>query len=315
MEDPSTTPGLNPPEGVTPDFYTAGPLQDVNIITIVLCLALSTILLAIQLWTKLFAMNGLQGEDFSVLLQYLRIFVPARNKTFYLTWFLIGLNVAINIALAFSFAFQCIPRSKIWTPKEDGHCISVGAAFLASAVTNTITDWATFLLPLVSIWELHLHWQRKLGVSTVFAVGLFACIASIMRLVVSVRLIHAEDLTFTLSKAYLWALAEVTSGILCICFPVLPKLVQYLTHRVTSIKKSASSTWREGQSQTVGSRKMSSARRQNSYVELDHREQSSGEGKMNSARTGLSGIDLERQEDVQNEAMVHGYVYKTGERL
>lgn len=155
-----------------------------------------------------------------MLLQYLRIFVPARNRTYYLTWFLIGLNIAINIALALSFAFQCVPRSKIWAPKEDGQCINVGAAFLASAVTNTITDWATFLLPLISIWELHLHWQRKLGVSAVFAVGLLyvfsankaakpdfssACIASIMRLVVSVRLIHAEDLTFILSKAYLWA--------------------------------------------------------------------------------------------------------------
>ncbi|KAL9042210.1 MAG: hypothetical protein Q9214_003852, partial [Letrouitia sp. 1 TL-2023] len=127
-----------------------------------------------------------------------------------------------------------------------------------------------------------------------------------MRLVVSVRLIHTEDLTFTLSKAYLWALAEVTSGILCICFPVLPKLVQHLTHRVTSTKKSASSAWREERSQTVGSRKLSSARRQNSYVELDPREQPSGEGKANSARTELSGIDLERQEDEENEAMVPG---------
>ncbi|KAI4159516.1 MAG: hypothetical protein LQ342_006517 [Letrouitia transgressa] len=136
-----------------------------------------------------------------------------------------------------------------------------------------------------------------------------------MRLVVSVRLIHAEDLTFILSKAYLWALAEVTSGILCICFPVIPKLVQYLTHRVTSTKKSASSAWREERSQTVGSRKMSSARRSNSYVELDPKEQPSGEGKINSARTELSGVDLESGDDVENEAMVPGYVYKTGEHL
>lgn len=63
METPSTTPGLKPPEGVTPAFHTAGPLQDVNIIAIVLCLAISTLLLVVQLWTKLFAMNGLQGED------------------------------------------------------------------------------------------------------------------------------------------------------------------------------------------------------------------------------------------------------------
>lgn len=60
---------------------------------------------------------------------------------------------------------------------------------------------------------------------------------------------------------------------------------------------------------------MSSARRSNSYVELDPKEQPSGEGKINSARTELSGVDLESGDDVENEAMVPGYVYKTGEHL
>ncbi|KAI4249064.1 MAG: hypothetical protein LQ352_005733 [Teloschistes flavicans] len=172
----------------------------------------------------------------AVLLQYLRIFVPTRNRTFYLTWSLIGVNIIINISLALAFGVQCVPRRKIWTPKLEGRCIDLGAAFIISAVTNTITDISAFLLPLSSIWELQLPRDRKIGVSAVFAVGLFACIASIMRLASSVPLLHTEDFTFYLSKPFLWALAEITSGVICICAPVLPKLFQRLTGRVHTNK-------------------------------------------------------------------------------
>ncbi|KAL8633172.1 hypothetical protein Q9189_001072 [Teloschistes chrysophthalmus] len=172
----------------------------------------------------------------AVLLQYLRIFVPTRNRNFYLTWSLIGVNVIINISLALAFGVQCIPRRKIWTPTLEGRCIDLGAVFLVSAVTNTVTDISAFLLPLSSIWELQLPRQRKLGVSAVFAVGLFACIASIMRLATSVPLLHTKDFTYHLSKPFLWALAEITSGVICICAPILPKLFQRLAGRTSTTK-------------------------------------------------------------------------------
>lgn len=108
----------------------------------------------------------------AVLLQYLRIFVPIRNRTFYLAWVLISVNVILNLGLTFSFAFQCIPREKIWTPSMPGQCINLGAVFLLSAVGNTITDFATFLLPLYTIWGLQLPRSRKMGISGLFAVGL-----------------------------------------------------------------------------------------------------------------------------------------------
>ena len=169
----------------------------------------------------------------AVLLQYLRIFVPLRNRVFWLTWSLIAVNIIINTALAVSFGFQCLPRRKIWTPTLDGQCINLGAAFIISAVANTITDIAVFLLPLYSIWDLQLPWERKVGVSAVFAVGLLyvsqsdysgsdlfwsfrgrrakltnifsACIASIMRLVTSVPLLHTDNSTYHLANPYLWA--------------------------------------------------------------------------------------------------------------
>ncbi|KAL8709063.1 MAG: hypothetical protein Q9220_006084 [cf. Caloplaca sp. 1 TL-2023] len=253
----ATKPGLRPPPGVEPDFRSHGPNHEINLVTIGLCLGLCTLLLAVQLATKYFYMNGLKWEDYSailawvgdapaphdriqcanaldqallipfgvlglitvldygaskhqwnvtlsqvehfaslanaieilyhlliltiklsVLLQYLRIFVPRRNRAFYLAWLLIGVNVTLNISLAFSFAFECVPRQKLWRPAMDGHCINLASAFIVSATTNTITDFAVFLLPLFAIWELQLPWERKLGVSAVFTVGLLYVFAS-----------------------------------------------------------------------------------------------------------------------------------------
>ncbi|KAL8952410.1 MAG: hypothetical protein Q9222_001687 [Ikaeria aurantiellina] len=327
--DIAMQPGLKPPPGVQSDFKSQGPYHDINLVTIGLCLGLCTLLLAVQLLTKYFYMNGFKWEDYtailawallipfgilglitvldygasknqwnvtmlqvehfasvrpplayqikhsaklSVLLQYLRIFVPRRNRAFYLAWLLIGVNVLINISLAFSFAFQCVPRHKLWLPATDGRCINLASAFIVSASTNTITDFAVFLLPLFAIWELQLPWERKLGVSTVFTVGLFACIASIMRLVTSVPLISTQDMTYALSKPFLWALAEVTSGMLCICFPVLPKLFRRLAGRVSSTLHEGTARHTASQGRAADSKKSASVgQRHKPYCQLEER--------------------------------------------
>lgn len=108
----------------------------------------------------------------AVLLQYLRIFIPQRNKSFYLAWILIAINIVFNIGLALALAFQCIPRRKIWSPWLPGRCINVGATLMISAVSNTVTDFATLLLPMYTIWNLQLPLKRKLGISAVFTIGL-----------------------------------------------------------------------------------------------------------------------------------------------
>lgn len=61
--DPTKTPAMHPPPGVSPDFNAPDPLHAVNVFSIVFCLSLCTILLAIQLGTKKLLMHGLLLED------------------------------------------------------------------------------------------------------------------------------------------------------------------------------------------------------------------------------------------------------------
>ena len=75
------------------------------------------------------------------------------------------------VATFFSI-FQCSPREKIWNIFEtDGHCYDVGAFEKASGVFNIVSDFAILILPITSVWRLHMTFRKKLLTTAVFAIG------------------------------------------------------------------------------------------------------------------------------------------------
>lgn len=109
----------------------------------------------------------------ALLLQIQRIFtINQRNFIFWASWFLIVANGAIYISVLFASIFACVPREKIWNPAVDGKCIDVGDAMITTSAINFISDVAILALPLLGIWSLQMPLKRKIGVGSIFAVGL-----------------------------------------------------------------------------------------------------------------------------------------------
>ncbi|MCJ1348382.1 hypothetical protein MMC31_006613, partial [Peltigera leucophlebia] len=102
-------------------------------------------------------------------------------------------------------------------------------------VINIFSDFCVLALPLASIWKLQMATKHKVGISAVFAVGLFACVSSIMRLVTSVEAIRSKDNTWDLVRTYLWTVAEITSGVVCGSLPILPQFMRAFVPKLTSI--------------------------------------------------------------------------------
>ena len=120
--------------------------------------------------------------------------------------------------------WPCVPRSKLWTPTEPGHCIKNEEVFVAGGTINVVSDFMILLLPIVEVWRLHMSKERKIGVSAVFATGLLyvccicyerrekgqeltfisGCISSIMHLVTSVASVRSSDKTYYLFPVALW---------------------------------------------------------------------------------------------------------------
>ena len=110
----------------------------------------------------------------SILLQYLRIFVPlgTRNLLFWTIYAVIGTNFMFYAAITFTEIFLCHPRDKYWNVLiTDGHCGNKSTAGTAAGALNALSDIILLLLPQSVIWKLHMPVKKKIGVSAVFLAG------------------------------------------------------------------------------------------------------------------------------------------------
>ncbi|KAB8209617.1 hypothetical protein BDV34DRAFT_210171 [Aspergillus parasiticus] len=150
----------------------------------------------------------------SILLLYLRVFAPAKRSWMYifihgLLWF----NAAFYLADTLLEIFACVPREKIWHPDIRGHCVNVNVMILATAILNTISDFSLLILPIFSVWRLHMRNTQKLGISAIFAAGLLS--------------------------------AEISAGIIASSLPAVPSFFRHIKGKAsTAISSEAQSTSR-----------------------------------------------------------------------
>ncbi|PYH47458.1 uncharacterized protein BP01DRAFT_414345 [Aspergillus saccharolyticus JOP 1030-1] len=183
----------------------------------------------------------------SILLLYLRLFAPSkRNTPFWLVQMLIWMNFLFYLADTIVKVCECRPRSKIWDQAIPGQCISINIPILVTSIVNVVSDFMMLLLPNVCVWRLQMTWRTKMGLSAVFAAGIFACICRVMRLMVSVHNRTTLDRTHDWFPEFLWTTAEITSGIVASCLPALPSFFRHSSQKakpwVSNIGTGSSST-------------------------------------------------------------------------
>ena len=66
---------------------------------------------------------------------------------------------------------QCVPHRAIWEFWVPAQCYDLPKVMLGSASCQVATDFIMVILPQKIIWQLHLNWQKRLGVSVIFGVG------------------------------------------------------------------------------------------------------------------------------------------------
>ncbi|KAI1138714.1 hypothetical protein F5Y05DRAFT_382099 [Hypoxylon sp. FL0543] len=168
----------------------------------------------------------------AILYDWLRIFIPTRqrNAMFWTLQFLIWCNVIYYVSGTFLEIFRCTPRQKIWDPLfVGGVCpIDIAANNFASALINLVSDLAVLAVPQWVIWRLQMSTARKIGVSLLFVIGIFATICDIFRLVSLLQILFKSDETYWMTELGLWGVGEITAGFLIIGIPAMPKIVKSL---------------------------------------------------------------------------------------
>lgn len=105
-----------------------------------------------------------------ILILYLRVFRGKWVRR--LTW-----TVAIFLALyiigtIIATSLLCRPLAYNWDKTiPNGHCANKLAAYRYVSIPNIVSDIAIIVLPIPTLWKLHLPIPKKVGVALTFLTG------------------------------------------------------------------------------------------------------------------------------------------------
>lgn len=113
----------------------------------------------------------------AIMLDLCRMFVPRGTKFkspfFWCAMIIIVVQVTAGVALVILMCVRCTPFEYSYNTFIVGKCyFELTPLQLGSGSIQVISDFAIFLLPQPVIWKLKMTWQKRLGVSVVFGVGL-----------------------------------------------------------------------------------------------------------------------------------------------
>ncbi|KAL6863259.1 hypothetical protein ACO1O0_003504 [Amphichorda felina] len=160
---------------------------------------------------------------FSIAALYWRIFKSASIK---LPLIILTTLVAMwGIAVFLLTLLQCIPTRGFWDKSIGASCdVDANKFLFAISIPNILIDVALLALPIPYVVKLHVSRDRKITIMSMFLLGGFVCVASIMRLVAVVTEDTTSDMTWNLVDQGIWAKMEADFAIISACLPTLRPL-------------------------------------------------------------------------------------------
>ncbi|OJJ34696.1 hypothetical protein ASPWEDRAFT_112184 [Aspergillus wentii DTO 134E9] len=136
-----------------------------------------------------------------------------------LSYIMLGVIVCQAGSFVIVAIFQCNPIRKAWSPTTLGSCVEINVFYMANAALNICTDVITYALPMKVIMQLDISRRQKIGILIILCFGLFACIASIIRITYIPAMLSSPDVTYVISDAMYWSIIETNTGILAASMP------------------------------------------------------------------------------------------------
>ncbi|OBT67982.1 hypothetical protein VE03_01488 [Pseudogymnoascus sp. 23342-1-I1] len=127
-------------------------------------------------------------------------------------------------------AFQCRPLRLAWNPASGtGTCMApiaitrLGYAFSALDIGS---DFLYALLPVAMLWKTQMTWKLKFSICIVLSLGVFASVATIIRLKYLIALTDQADVLFAICITQMWTILEVGIGMVAGCIATYRPLLR-----------------------------------------------------------------------------------------
>ncbi|KXT09076.1 hypothetical protein AC579_1159 [Pseudocercospora musae] len=183
------------------------------------------------------------GTKISLVLLYLRIW-HARDTFRNLCWLTLVLLTSALVAFQVVAIAQCLPIASQWQrfvdPNAHGSCIDRQTWVWALAGAEIGFDVLLILLPIPKLLKLKVSWPRKLGICSVFLVGLAVTAMSIVRAFYVHGFATNQNFTYYYSYIGLYSSIEAYLSQVCCCMPATASLIQRSWHKTTSKTPTAS---------------------------------------------------------------------------
>ncbi|KAE8369948.1 hypothetical protein BDV27DRAFT_104573 [Aspergillus caelatus] len=163
----------------------------------------------------------------ALLMLYYRLLQATHPRYIYAIYAVGFIIASYSIALSLALIFGCSPIQKSWDVTVTGSCINISGVYLATAITNTISDVTLMLLPIPIVWGLRLPVIQKIGVLCMFGVGFLTTSISIVRLATLMPLVTSQDQTHDIALAAIFINIEANTIIICGSFPYLRQFLRY----------------------------------------------------------------------------------------
>ncbi|KAI0890386.1 uncharacterized protein GGS22DRAFT_150763 [Annulohypoxylon maeteangense] len=177
----------------------------------------------------------------SFLLFYRRIFSIDQTVDRFLIWFIVLVSLW-TVGFLFTTVFECgLDFWVLWGTNSSAknitsHCVNTQYMSLIFGVTDFITDVVIIGIPIPLIWRLSLSVSKKIAIISVFLLGGVTIGASLARLLVITRDVHAdvtynpyEDQILVITEYLYWGMIECSIGVFAACLPTL----RYLVHKLS----------------------------------------------------------------------------------
>ncbi|KAL9604220.1 MAG: hypothetical protein Q9219_000618 [cf. Caloplaca sp. 3 TL-2023] len=177
---------------------------------------------------------GVAIPKLAVVLFISRIVGPSKQKQIWALYFIVITLIIFSFVAAVLLFAQCDPPNAAWHPTEEFTCWNpniVADYSLFVGGYSAFSDLLLALYPSFIVYKLQMSTRRKVALSLIMGLGVFACVCAIVRTTKLASIKTFDDYTWTAGANIIWTAAEMNVIIICACAPALLPLVQQLSGR------------------------------------------------------------------------------------
>ncbi|OLN93074.1 hypothetical protein CCHL11_07529 [Colletotrichum chlorophyti] len=202
----------------------------------------------------------------SICCFYTRVFIDQRFRRVAKVFIIFLLTHACVFLLL--MVFQCLPIQAIWDKEIKGRCLSVTDISYGGAAFSIFDDIILIIMPIPELMKLQLGRKKKFALAFMFAIGSFACVASMVRLQYLISFAQTYDATWDYIDIVIWSSVELNLAIMCGSLPALRPLFRTFPDFWSTVRETEQSGYqRQSRNPSVT---IKSARSRNSNAHAFH---------------------------------------------